>query len=105
MPRCRGVATVVIHLTDIVRDRSKLVGICNSSKYGGGPAPDSLVVSIGNGHEFTRVAVCSGSKQQSFFAEANAPRIVVRVSQELKISDRNFSFVLFDFEAIETRTK
>src|SRR5262245_31486528 len=88
-----------IDLPYLVGDRLVLVAVGNAVEDGAAPAADRLVVPVGYRHVLARIAVGGRAKDDSLFAEAQAPGVVVRRAEELEVGDGRIFAFAFDLEA------
>ena len=101
MARGRGESVVVIDLTDLLGDR--VVGVANRDvrQHARGPTANPLVVTVRHGQKHAGAPVGGGAKQQPLLAEAHAPGVVARPTQELKLGGGHFfGGSLLDLKAI-----
>ena len=85
MTRTRSVTAKLIHLTHVLSHRLEQMSISNGANVTGSPATHLLVKTIGNRHECAGVMIRRGTKNQSLFADAQTPRVVVRRTHKLQI--------------------
>ena len=86
VPGGGGEAAVPIDLAHLVGDRVEVVAV-GDHRQGADcrPAADRFVIAIGDRHVDAGVAVGRRAEQSAFFAEADAPGVVVRVAEEFQL--------------------
>lgn len=82
-----GVATKLVNLPDIFGDCLEKVCVGNGSDICGRPATDLFVVAIGNGHEGAGIVIGGGAEDEAFFADAEAPGVVIGGANKFDVSD------------------
>ena len=80
-----GVATELVHLTNVFRDRFEKVRVRNRPQRRRRPASHTLVVAIRNRHKHAGVVVRRRPKDQPVFADAQSPGVVIAGANELQI--------------------
>ena len=83
--RAGRVASVVIHLTDLVGERIETLAVRDGRQHAGGPAVDRFVIAIGNRHIHARVAVRGGTEDEVVLGDAESPGVVVAGTNELQL--------------------
>ena len=87
MTGCGGVATELIDLTDVLRDRTELPRICNGANIRRGPTTDLFVITIRNRHVGARVVIRGGPEYEPIFTEPQSPCVVVCRPDEFNVVD------------------
>src|SRR5439155_10618538 len=80
-----GVASVIIHLPDLVGDGVETLAVRDGSQHAGGPAVDRFVVAIGNRHVHARVAVRGRAEDEVVLGQSETPGVVVARTNEFQL--------------------
>ena len=82
----RGEAAVEVNLSHLVRDRFEFVAFGNRLQVQAcSPTFDPFVIPVGDRHMHAGAAIGRGTKDDTFFAEANSPGVVIGRSNELHL--------------------